>query len=404
MNRPEPGIATGLALWAALAFAATALSGCASLGYYWQSVSGHLELMRAARPVDEWLADPKAEALLKQRLLLARQLREFAVTQLQLPDGPSYRRYADIGRPYVVWNLVAAPELSLNPATWCFPVAGCVAYRGYFREADARAFAASQREAGLEVHIYGVPAYSTLGKLDWAGGDPLLSSFLNQGESDLARLLFHEMAHQVAYAKDDTRFNESFATAVERIGLRQWQAHRASEPTGAGIEVAQRLVLDALAETRRTEFRALAWEVRANLVKVYAALPTEPSSPTAPTRAGSPDGAVQGAEQAREAKRMAMQSMRQRYEQLRAQWLQSAAQAAPDSALAQPASLLGYDRWMQGANNAALAAMASYDAWVPAFERLFEREGRDWRRFHAAVRALAAMPKEQREAALRALL
>ena len=399
MNPPERGIAP----WAAPVLAALTLSGCASLDYYWQSVSGHLEVMRAARSVDEWLADPKAEAPLKQRLLLARQLREFAVTQLHLPDEASYQRYADIGRPYVVWNLVAAPELSLKASTWCFPVAGCVAYRGYFREADARAFAASQREAGLDVHVYGVPAYSTLGWMNWAGGDPLLSSFLHQGESELARLLFHEMAHQVVYAKDDTSFNESFATAVERIGLRQWQSRRASEPAGTGFDVAQRLGLDALAETRRAEFRALILQTRATLVKLYAALPVEPSFPAAPMGAGLPEGAAQGVSQAREAKRMAFQSMRERYEQLRAKWLQSAAQLAPSSALAQPASLLARDRWMQEVNNASLAAMASYDAWVPAFERLFEQEGRDWRRFYAAVRALAELPKEQREAALRAL-
>ena len=385
------------------ACAAVALSGCGSLGYYWQSVSGHLEVMRAARPVDEWLADPKAETPLKQRLLLARQLREFAVTQLHLPDEASYQRYAEIGRPYVVWNLVAAPELSLKASTWCFPVAGCVAYRGYFREADARAFAASQREAGLDVHVYGVPAYSTLGWMNWAGGDPLLSSFLHQGESELARLLFHEMAHQVVYAKDDTSFNESFATAVERLGLRQWQSRRASGPAGTEFDLAQRLGLDALAETRRAEFRALIQQTRATLVELYAALPVEPSFPAAPMGEGSPDGAAQGVSQAREAKRMAFLSMRERYEQLRAKWLQSAAQLAPGSALAQPASLLARDRWMQEVNNASLAAMASYDAWVPAFERLFERESRDWRRFYAAVRALAELPRGQREAALRAL-
>lgn len=379
------------------------LTGCASLGYYWQSVSGHLEVMRAARSVDEWLADPKTDALLQQRLLLARQLREFAVTQLHLPDGASYRRYADIKRPYVVWNLVAAPELSLNPRAWCFPVAGCVAYRGYFREADARAFAETQRAAGLEVYVYGVPAYSTLGKMDWAGGDPLLSSFLHQGESELARLLFHEMAHQVVYVKDDTSFNESFATAVERIGLRQWQGRRASAPAGLGVGQTQRLALDALAESRRAEFRALALQARSDLEKLYATLPAQRTRPDISNPATSSDNPAQNLDQARETKRMVMHGMRERYGQLRAQWLQSAEQVAPGSSLSQSASLLGYDRWMQAANNATLAAMASYDAWVPAFERLFEQEGSDWRRFYSAVRALAEQPKDQREAALRAL-
>ena len=216
-----------------LALMAMALlsAGCAStsgVGYYWQSVTGHLRLMQAARPVDAWLADAQTPPNLKDRLALAQRIRAFAVTELALPDNASYHRYADLQRRAAVYNVVAAPTLSLTLQTWCFPVAGCVGYRGYYREADARAFAAGL-DRGLEVAVYPVPAYSTLGWMNWAGGDPLLNTFIRQPEGELARLLFHELAHQVVYAKDDTTFNESFATAVERLGVQRWLA-QASTP------------------------------------------------------------------------------------------------------------------------------------------------------------------------------
>jgi predicted aminopeptidase len=345
------------------------LGGCSSLGYYWQSVSGHLELMRAARPVQDWLADPQTDQQLKAKLELAQRLREFAVSSLHLPDNASYRRYADIGRPSVVWNVVAAPELSLVAKTWCFPVAGCVAYRGYFSEAEARAEAAQLAGQGLEVNVYGVPAYSTLGWLNWAGGDPLLSSFVGHREAELARLLFHELAHQVVYVPDDTSFNESFATAVERIGGRQWLA---SQGTGDAVE------REARWQLRRTAMRSLMQATRDQLKSLYAE-----------HEAGRIDAA-----RAREAKRETMARFSAAYQALRASWL---AAEVPDVTVA---SLSVYDRWIQGANNASLASVASYDEMVPAFEALFERQQRNWPRFYDAVRALAAMPKAQRLLAL----
>jgi predicted aminopeptidase len=382
-----------------------ALSGCAQLGYLWQSVAGHMELMRAARPVDDWLADPGADAALKARLELTRRLRAFAVSRLHLPDNASYQRYAEIGRSAVVWNVVAAPELSLQAKTWCFPVAGCVAYRGYFLEADARAEADMLRQQGLEVYVYGVPAYSTLGWMNWAGGDPLLSTFVNRSESELARLLFHEMAHQVAYAKDDTTFNESFATAVERIGLRQWRVSQAAAQ--AAPDATQPAVLEALAQARRAEFRALAQVTREDLEKAYAKLPGAAQQPGMPALVARSSAGRPTAEAdvlaARRAKGEAMQRMRLRYESLRAQWLQAAAQQLPASALAQPASLAGYDRWVSAANNAMLASLASYDDLSADFELLFEREGGDWPRFYDAVRALATRTKDQRHEALKTL-
>ncbi len=201
-----------------IAAAAFGLSGCAELGYYWQSVDGQISLMAAARPVDDWLADSRTPAALKARLELARRIRRFAVTELDEPDNASYHRYADLHRSAVVWNLVAAPPYSLTLRTWCFPIAGCVGYRGYFQEAAAQREAARLRAQGLEVSVYGVPAYSTLGWLNWAGGDPLLSTFIDYPEGELARIIFRELAHQVLYVSGDTVFNESYATAVERLG------------------------------------------------------------------------------------------------------------------------------------------------------------------------------------------
>lgn len=203
--------------------AATALlcltTGCSSLAYYAQSVSGHINLLQAAKPVPEWLADDNSPAALKERLALSQRMREFAISELKLPNNASYRRYADLQRSAAVWNVVAAKELSLQLKTWCFPVMGCVGYRGYFHEDEAQAYAAQLREQGYEVMVYGVPAYSTLGKLPGAFfADPLLNTFIRFPEGELARMIFHELSHQVVYADNDTVFNESFATAVERIG------------------------------------------------------------------------------------------------------------------------------------------------------------------------------------------
>ncbi|MBS0465828.1 MAG: aminopeptidase, partial [Proteobacteria bacterium] len=180
--------------------AALLLGGCAQpgvgLGYYWQSLHGHVALLQAARPVQQWLDSPDTPAPLRARLELAQQARAFAVTDLGLPDNASYHRYARLERKAAVWNVVAAGPYSLELHRWCFPVAGCVGYRGYFAEADARAEAARLAATGLEVNVYGVPAYSTLGYSNWLGGDPLLSTFIAWPEGDFVRLLFHELAHQ----------------------------------------------------------------------------------------------------------------------------------------------------------------------------------------------------------------
>ena len=348
----------------ALAGVLLCLSGCANLGYYWQSASGHMRMLGAAKPVDEWLQDAQAPQRLKDKLALSQQIRAFASSELGLPDNPSYRRYADLRRPAVVWNVVAAPEFSLKLKTWCFPVTGCVTYRGYFDEAEARAEAARVQAEGYEVDVYPVPAYSTLGWMNWAGGDPLLNTFINYPEGELARLIFHELAHQVLYAKNDTMFNESFATAVERLGGQRWLASEAAEPARREYEQFNQ---------RRREFRALTQATRARLNEIY-----EKKVPEARTEPG------------REAmKTVAMQEFREQYRQLRERW-------GGDSA-----RWRNFDRWVAEANNASFGAQAAYDELVPGFEALFEREGRDWRRFYDAAKGLAELPKPVRHQRLK---
>lgn len=362
MRRFAKVLTVGLGGVAAVVVLAGALvcgtSGCSSLGYIGQSVAGHLDLMRRARPVDQWLADDGTPEPLKRRLALTQRMRDFAVRELHLPDNASYTRYADIGRPAVVWNVVATPELSLQLKTWCFPVMGCVGYRGYFDKAGADALAAELRAQALEVDVYGVPAYSTLGWSNWFGGDPLLSTFIHGPAGEVARLVFHELAHQVAYAADDTAFNESFAVAVERIGGARWLALQGDAQARREFEAVQ---------ARREEFRALTQRTRAALAALY----------------GSP----LGDDDKRRRKAELFEQLRADYAQIKAErW----------------AGFAGYDGYFARANNATLAVRGAYDDLVPDFERLFESGGRDFDRFYAEVKRLAALPKVERHATLRA--
>jgi predicted aminopeptidase len=348
----------GLAGLAALLAAACLTAGCSTLGYYAQSVHGHLDLLHRAQPVADIVGDTGADAQLRQRLELTQRIRDFAVKELHLPDNGSYRRYADVGRNAAVWNVAAAPEFSLKLHTWCFAVVGCVGYRGYYDRGAAEAEAAGLRAQGLEATVYGVPAYSTLGKLEWLGGDPLLNTFIHWPEGELARLIFHELSHQVVFAADDTMFNESFATAVERIGGAKWLAQSTDEARQqyAGFDA------------RRNQFRGLVFAWRDKLQALYA-------SGLAP-------------ELMRARKALLMQQLRADYERVKAeQWGGSKA----------------YDGWFERANNANFGMLAAYNELVPHFERLYEQEGRDLQRFYAAAARLAALPKDQRHATLRKL-
>ncbi len=347
----------------AMLVAALLLSGCATTGYYWQSVSGHMQMLNAARPVAEVLNDPQTPAELKARLALSQRIRSYAAAQLKLPDNASYKRYADLQRSAVVFNVVAAPEFSLTLRTWCFSVVGCVGYRGYFSQADAQRLAEQLKTEGFEVSVYGVPAYSTLGKLDWLGNfgaDPLLNTFIYYPEGELARMIFHELAHQQVYAPDDTVFNESFATAVERLGAKSWlanQASRAAQDEYAALDV------------RRRQFKALTAATRHELDQIYMI-----------NTAAAQDKRALAAP-----KNIVMQKFRADYAQLKQGW----------------GGFAGYDGWVLRANNASFGAQAAYDELVPGFEALFDQHGRDWQRFYDAVRKLADLPKNERHQQLR---
>jgi len=349
--------AGGLLGTALLAVGAVCLgSGCSTLGYYAQAVNGHLDLLQSARPVATWTADPATPPALRERLLLSQRMRDFASRELKLPDNDSYRRYADLNRSAAVWNTVAAPELGLTLKTWCFPVMGCVGYRGYYTQAPADALAAELRGQGWETLVYGVPAYSTLGYSNWVGGDPLLNTFVGWNDADLARMIFHELAHQVAYANDDTTFNESFATAVERIGGRLWLQQHGTEQSRAE---------HSLREQRQIDFRAFTLRWRGELDSLY--------------KSERPDA------DKRERKAELMAQMRAEYQTLKAQrW----------------AGFAGYDGWFARANNAAFAVQAAYNELVPQFERLFQQQGSDFTRFYAEVKRLARLPKAERRATL----
>jgi len=343
----------------ALGLVCLSLPGCATLGFYAQAVRGHLDLMGRARPIAEVIDDPATSPRLKSQLALALEIRNFAARELDLPDNDSYRWFADLERPFVVWNVFAAPEFSLEPRRWCFPFAGCVAYRGYFAQAAAERTGAHLREQGYQAYVGGVPAYSTLG---WFA-DPVLNTFVGYPQYELARLIFHELAHQRFYLAGDTMFNESFAVAVEREGVRRWLTARGSPETIAGFERAQ---------ARRESFLKLLLEHRAALAALYRSGLEPPEM--------------------RARRAVLRDEMRQRFAAFRLTW------AEADQPFA------GFDRWFgDGPDNARLVAVALYSDHVPAFEALLAQQGGDLRRFHEAVQALAALPEWQRREQLRSL-
>lgn len=201
------------------------MAACQSLGYYAQSARGQFQVFNQSRPIDNWLRKNSADAKLKEKLLWIQEVREFASEELKLPKNKSYTQYADLDRNYVVWNIFAAPKLSLKPHRWCYPIIGCQAYRGYFSRQPALDFADNLKNKGFDVSVGGVRAYSTLG---WFN-DPVLNTFINYPDNDLAGLIFHELAHQIVYIKADTVFNESFATLVEIKGVENWLIKNATQ-------------------------------------------------------------------------------------------------------------------------------------------------------------------------------
>lgn len=352
--KPRRRLGAALPL-AALTLLVATLGGCATSGYYWQAVRGHLELMRQRRPIVEVISDPATPSGLRDTLRRVQAMRRFAVTDLGLPDNGSYLSYAALDRPYVIWNVFAAPPLAITPREWCFPVAGCVAYRGYFKRADAEALAAELRQAGDDAYVGGVPAYSTLGWMN----DPVLSTFIHWPDAELARLLFHELAHQVAYAPGDTPFNEAFATAVEEEGVARWIARARPELAGDWEQE----------QTHRQGFLALVLDTQQDLAKLYASAASD-----ADKRAG---------------KRARLNRMREDYHALKVQW----------------GGFAGYDHWFaQEVNNAQLASIAVYTRRVPGFRQLLREQGDALPAFYQRIRELAKASQAQRDAALAAVL
>jgi len=326
-------------------------SACAQVEYYAQAAHGQFSLLAARRNIDVWLEDPSADASLKQKLESVLKIREFAVRELGLPDNGSYRAYADLQRPYVLWNVAAAGELTLKPEQWCFPVAGCVNYRGYYQREMAQKFADRLRVKGFDVQMAGVPAYSTLGWFD----DPVLSTFIHYPEGELARLIFHELAHQVVYVRNDTKFNESFAVAVEEAGVARWLELEGTERMRAAY---------AAHRARKRDFLDLLLTHRARLAAIY-------DSP-APR------------EEKLRTKALVFKDLQDDYRLLKQEW----------------GGYAGYDRWFaEPLSNAHLAMVALYHDYVPGFHALLEREG-SFEGFYRAVRALGKLDPPTRQAFL----
>jgi len=317
-------------------------AGCESVSYYGQAIGGHFHLLAAARPVDSWIADPGTPPDLKARLETARSIREFASRELHLPDNASYTAYADLNRRFAVWNVFAAPRFSVDPKAECFPFTGCVAYRGFFSETEARRHAEKLRAEGYDVYLGGVLAYSTLGWFD----DPLLSTFIRYPDSQVARLVFHELAHQLVYAKNDTTFNESFAVVVEEEGVRRWLESQRRTAELAAFHAAQE---------RKRELAARIKETRERLKTIYAMQ----LSPEA-----------------------MLEQKRGEFDRLRA--------AFPGFVPAEP-------------NNAFLVSIALYNELVPAFERVLAEAG-SLDGFYQRARSLAASGRTSRDGVLAAVL
>lgn len=325
---------------------------CSSVSYYSQAVSGHLDVMERRRPVEAVISDPQTDDALKRRLSLVSQMRDYASRDLGLPENGSYRSYADVERPYLVWNVFAAPELSLEPVEWCYLLVGCLSYRGYFDRQQANEQAATLVAEGYEVWMGGVAAYSTLGWFD----DPLLNTFLSWSEGRLAELIFHELAHQKIFVSGDSTFNESFASAVGHLGAEAWLRDTASSEAQR-IYRAQR--------DRRRAFKQLAQPFRTRLETLYAGPAGEPEK--------------------REFKKATLAAFSAEYAVWKMGW----------------EGYTGYDGVVAtGPSNAWFAALSTYTEYLPAFVALYHLEGEDFERFYAAVEALAQRSEDERSAEL----
>lgn len=313
-----------------------------------QAASGQMQIASKRKPIDSVLSDPATPGQVRSRLEYAKAARDFASRELGLPDNASYRSYADVGRPYVVWNVFAAPEFSVEPRRWCFPIAGCVVYRGYFNQESARSYARRMRRRGDDATVGGVAAYSTLGHFK----DPILNTMMGWSDAQLAATLFHELAHQVVYIPGDSEFNEAFATTVEEAGLDRWLISN-----GRARELEDWRVY----RERQQEFIELLLAAREKLRQLYASKLPETEM--------------------RAKKAEAFGQLKFEYSQLRAKWN----------------GYTGYDGWFDRAlGNAHLVSAATYHGCMPGFARLLNSVGGDLPRFYQEVKRVAGLPGEQR--------
>src|ERR1051325_2446277 len=357
--------------WCVILFVSLAalITGCGSVGYYRQAISGQYEILARREPIQKVMARADTRPSLRQKLQLVLDIRQFAEHELHLKTDGHYAQYADLGRRYVVWNVYAAPEFSLEPKKWWYPVVGSLKYRGFFSEKDARDYGGQLSKEGYDVFVGGVDAYSTLGFFK----DPVLNTFIHNEPADLAETLFHELAHQRVFARGDTDFNEAFATAVGEEGARRWLAMRHDEKARAEYDLELR---------RKGEFVAVVMGARDALKAVYGE--ESAHGPRIVEKPGS-ESLVE-AKRARKAEVLA--KLRADYQKLKASW----------------GGYAGYDNWFnRSINNARLNTIATYETLVPAFQQLLAQDGGDLQKFYAAAQALTSLPKDERHARMMAL-
>lgn len=323
------------------------LSACTDLGYYLHTAGGHLEVMAERKSIPELLTDQETPADLREKLKEIAWIRHFASEQLALPENGSYQSYVELDRPYVVWNVVATPELSLEPLIWCFPLAGCISYRGYFELKKAQDFARTLEKEGHDITVSGVPAYSTLNWFD----DPALSTFSKWPTSSIARLIFHELAHQKLYLPDDSAFNESFSTTVELAGTELWLDRFGDSEDKAKYQ--QKLKYEK-------QFLELTADTQQELKTLYASNRSD--------------------QRKRQKKEEVFTRLRQRYLELRQSWNGYA----------------GYDHWFETLNNAKFASINTYHRWVPAFKLVLRQEQNDLPSFYQRCEDISRLPEEKR--------
>jgi len=329
-----------------------ALIGCESLNYYAQALSGQMRILKKQKPIERLLTEAQTPENLKNKLELILEIRKFAEKELSLPAEEHYLTFVELERPFVLWNVYAAPEFSLLPKEWCYPIIGCTVYRGYFSKKDADDYAGRLQNEGYDVYVAGVAAYSTLGWFD----DPVLSTFIHQNDIELAGIIYHELAHQRLYIEDDTTFNESFATAVEQEGLRRWLAKKNNPGAFSAYQTNYQ---------RHQRFIQLVMKYRGRLERIYTG------------DLSTPDKRVAKAEE--------FDRMREDYRQLKQEWK----------------GYSGYDEWFgHQLNNAQLNTVYTYYDLVPAFLKILDAGGGDLKLFYDKCEELAEKSKEERLADL----